>query len=305
MIGWSLDQIKIERKKLKENKEHIDVSAVDRQSKAFFSAEKFNWSKSQADIWTNLVLQIDAQPKGRSLFLNFALSKWAVAASIVALISIGSLMRFYSVKIETTASQHTVAELPDQSKVNLNAQSSLTYYPMWWKINRLVKLEGEGFFEVEKGQKFIVSSPKGNTRVVGTSFNIFAREDVYKVTCITGSVKVKSRLGFEAILKPNSKAEIQPDGKIKVLIDIETYPEISWKKNIFLFTASPVLEVFKEIERQYGVNIETKIDDYSLYTGNFTKDQNVEEILEYVCPALGLKYIRKASGQYLIIRDDE
>jgi hypothetical protein len=169
----------------------------------------------------------------------------------------------------------------------------------------VVKLEGEGFFEVKKGSQFTVNSAKGITRVIGTSFNIFARDAIYKVTCITGSVKVKSRAGFEAILKPGSKAEILSNGKINVLTGIETFPEISWKTNVFLFTASPVRDVFKEIERQYGVNFETNIDDFSLYTGNFTKDQNVEEILEYVCPAMGLKYIRKSTGQYLIIRDNE
>lgn len=290
---------------MKRNKQHIDTTAVDRQSKAFFSGGKFNWEISKAEVWTNLTIRIDAKPKDRSLFLNIALSKWAVAASIVVLFSLGTLMRFYTIKIETTAGQHLVAQLPDQSKVNLNAQSKLTYYPLWWKINRLVKLEGEGFFEVEKGRKFTVRSAKGITRVVGTSFNIFAREDIYKVTCITGSVKVKSRLGFEAILKPNSKAEIQPNGRINVLSGIETFPEISWKKNIFVFTASPVLLVFKEIERQYGVNIATKIDENSLYTGNFNKNQHVEEILEYVCSALGLKYIHQTSGEYIVIQNDE
>jgi transmembrane sensor len=290
---------------VKQEKEHIDLNAVDQKSKAFFTGGKFHWEKSTADVWVNLESQIDAQPKGRSLKFNFSLSKWAVAASIVVIFSLGSFLRFYTIKIETPAGQHLLAELPDHSKVNLNAQSSLTYHPYWWKISRTVKLEGEGFFEVEKGRKFTVESAKGITQVMGTSFNIFAREEVYKVTCLTGSVKVKSNTGFEAILKPNSKAEIQANGKINVSANIETYPEISWKKNIFLFTASPVLKVFKEIERQYGVNIETKINDYSLYTGNFTKDQNVEEILEYVCPALGLKYIRKSSGKYLIIQEDE
>lgn len=290
---------------MKKNKVHIDTTAVDRQSKAFFASGKFIWNKSKADVWTKIEAQLEARPQGRYLYLNFALKKWAVAASIIVLFSIASFMRFYSVKIETTAGQHLVAELPDQSKINLNAQSCLTYSPLWWKINRMVKLEGEGFFEVEKGRKFTVKSAKGITRVVGTSFNVFAREEVYKVTCVSGSVKVKSRAGFEAILNPRSKAEILPNGKISVLLGIETFPEISWKTNVFLFTASPVRDVFNEIERQYGVNIETKIDDFSLYTGNFTKDQNVEEILEYVCPAMGLKYIRKSTGQYLIIREDE
>lgn len=290
---------------MKPNKEHIDHSAADRQSKAFFSGGKFLWKKSEADVWSTLEARMNAQPKGRSLILNFTRSQWAVAASIIVLFSLGSLLRFYSVTVETTAGQHFAAELPDHSKVNLNAQSKLTYYPLWWKIQRIVKLDGEGFFEVEKGKKFTVNSPKGITQVLGTSFNIFSRAEIYKVTCVTGSVKVKSRTGFEAILKPNSKAEIQSNGKINVLVDIETFPEISWRKNIFLFTASPVLQVFHEIERQYGVKINAQPDTYSLYTGNFTKDQSVEETLSYVCPALGLKYVRQSSGEYLISREEE
>ena len=290
---------------MKLDKEHIDLDAVDRQSKAFFKGGKFHWERGEATVWANLEAQIEAQPKGRSLFLHFSLSKWAVAASIVLIFTIGSFLRFYSITIETVAGQHLVAELPDHSKVNLNAQSTLTYHPYWWKINRRVQLHGEGFFEVEKGRKFTVESTKGITQVMGTSFNIYAREEVYAVTCITGSVKVKSRLGFETILKPDSKAEIQSNGEIKVITHIETFPEISWKKNIFLFTAFPVLQVFSEIERQYGVKIETRISNYSLYTGNFTKDQNVEEVLGYVCPALGLKYSRMSEGKYLITKQDE
>jgi len=290
---------------VKQKKEHINLDAVDRQSKAFFSRGTFRWEKSEAEIWSILEGKIDALPQGRSLTLNFAITKWAVAASLLILFATGSFLRFYSVNIKTPDGQHLVVELPDQSKVDLNAQSSLTYYPFWWKIRRIVELKGEGFFEVQKGTKFTIISTKGSTQVVGTSFDILAREEIYKVTCITGSVKVKSKAGFETILKPNSKAEIQPDGKINVLKNIETYPEISWKQNIFLFTASPVFQVFREIERQYGVHIEAKVDDYSLYTGNFTKDQNVEEILEYVCPAMGLKYIRKSAGEYLVILKDE
>lgn len=290
---------------MKQDKEHSNLHAVDRQSKAFFSGGAFHWKKSEAEIWSALEGRIDAKPKVRSLIFNSAFKRWAVAASILILISTGTFIRFYSVSIKTSEGQHTLAQLPDLSKVDLNAQSKLTYYPFWWKISRIVKLEGEGFFEVQKGKKFTVISLKGNTEVVGTSFNIFAREEIYKVTCVTGSVKVRSRAGFEALLKPNSKAEIESGGKINILENIETYPEISWKRNVFLFTASPVFQVFHEIERQYGVKIETKIDDYSLYTGNFTKDQNVEEILEYVCPAMNLKYIRKSAGEYLIIQKDE
>ncbi len=290
---------------MKQNDEHIDLNAVDQRSKAFFSGGKFRWKKSETEIWASIEVQLADQPKGRLLNINFGLAKWMVAASIVILFSIGSFLRFYTTTIENPAGQHLEAMLPDQSRVNLNAQSSISYNPHWWKISRKVMLEGEAFFEVQKGKKFTVVSEKGTTHVLGTSFNIFAREEIYKVTCITGTVNVRSRLGYEAIIKPNSKAEINLNGEINVLTNIETFPEISWKKNIFLFTASPIYAVFTEIERQYGVKIDTKINDESLYTGNFNKDQNVEDILEYVCPALGLKYVRKSVGEYLIIQKGE
>ncbi len=290
---------------MKQSEEHIDLNAVDRQSKAFFTGGEFQWKKEKAEVWADLESQIVDQPQGRLLLLNFTLGKWIAAASIVILFSIGSFLRLYTVTIETQAGQHQEAMLPDQSKVNLNAKSSISYHPYWWKINRKVELEGEAFFEVQKGKKFTVVSAKGSTQVLGTSFNIFAREDIYKVTCITGTVRVRSHQGFEAIIKPNSKAEVKQNGEINISINIQTFPEISWKNNIFLFTATPVHAVFSEIERQYGVKIDEKIDEKSLYTGNFSKDQNVEEILEYVCPALGLKYIRKSTGEYLVIQKNE
>ncbi len=290
---------------MKQNDEHIDLATIDRQSKAFFTGGEFHWKKSKTEVWTNMEAKITDQPKGRLLSINFRITKLVAAASIVILFSLGSFLRFYSVTIESPAGQHLEAFLPDQSKVNLNAKSSISYNPYWWKMNRKVKLEGEAFFEVQKGKKFTVVSPIGITQVLGTSFNIFAREEIYKVTCITGTVKVRSLLGYEAIIKPNSKAEIIRNGEIKVSTNIETFPEISWRKNIFLFTATPVHAVFKEIERQYGVTIDSNINEESLYTGNFSREQNVEDVLQYVCPALGFKYIRKSTGEYIIIQKDE
>ena len=284
---------------------HIDLTAVDRQSKAFFSGGTFVWERSDAEIWANIGTLIDNRPKSRVIHLNFTLAKWVAAAVIVLFMGLGSFMRLYTAGVEAPAGQHLEAMLPDGSQVNLNAESSISYHPYWWKINRKVKLEGEAFFQVQKGKKFTVASAKGTTQVLGTSFNIFAREDIYKVTCLTGMVKITSKQGFEAVIKPNSKAEIGPTGQINIQTNIETFPEISWKKNIFIFTATPVDQVFKEIERQYDVNIQAQAEAGIRYTGNFSKDRNVEDILNYVCPALGLKYVRKANGSYFIIPENE
>lgn len=290
---------------MKKNSNDTDLNSIDLKSKAFFSGGEFRWAKSGADVWATLESKIEDQPKSRLLLVNFSVTKWLIAASIVILFSVGSFMRLYTELVIAPAGQHAETLLPDQSKINLNAASSVSYHPYWWWVNRNVKLQGEAFFEVEKGRKFTVESSKGITQVLGTSFNIFAREDIYKVTCVTGRVRVKSNEGHEVVITPNSKAEINQKGEINVLTHIETYPEISWKKNIFIFTATPVYQVFNEIERQYGISIEAKVDGNSLYSGNFTKVQNVEEVLAYVCPAIGLKFVRKSDGEYLISRNDE
>jgi transmembrane sensor len=221
------------------------------------------------------------------------------------LLGISGFFRFYSKTITTQAGSHYAMSLPDESKVDLNAQSTLTYHPYWWRFERKVTFEGEGFFEVEKGKRFSVLSRLGTTQVMGTSFNIFARDEVYRVTCITGSVKVITNSKNEVILKPNSKANVSPEGQIKLIQDIETLPEISWKDNMFLFTAVPVTLVFSEIERQYGITIEARINNYTLYTGNFSKKQKVEEVLGYICPALGYTFVHKSEKVYTIIPDEQ
>ena len=281
------------------------MSNIDRQSKAFFSGGRFNWETSEQEVWAELNALIIAQPVKHTSVLRIKPTVLAIAASFVILMGLGSFFRFYTTKIITPAGQHQLVNLPDGSTVQLNAESTIKYHKYWWRFNRQVIFEGEGLFKVEKGKKFKVISSNGITEVLGTSFNIFSRDEVYKVTCLTGRVKVTSKSNEHVVLSPNSKAEVQSNGKIRVLSDIDTFPEVSWEKNIFLFTATPVMEVFYEIERQYGVTISTKIDTYALYSGNFTRKHNVEEVLSYVCPALGLKYSKKSKREYLITQESE
>lgn len=291
---------------MKTSDKNKNLSAIDSQSKTFFTRGKFNWKKRETDVWAEMETLIENQSKpGRSISINFKRTIYAIAASLLLLIGITSFLRFFTTTVISPAGEHQLAVLPDGSTIDLNAESMIKYNPYWWRYNRSLTFEGEAYFKVEKGKKFTVNSTLGTTQVLGTSFNIFSRNDIYKVTCLTGSVKVTSSSKHEAILKPNSKAEIKSNGEIEVEKDIDTFSEISWKKNIFLFTATPVREVFYEIERQYAINIEAHIDSYVLYTGNFTKEQNVEEILNYVCPALGFQFSKKSDKEYIISQENE
>ncbi|HNW49490.1 MAG TPA: FecR domain-containing protein [Prolixibacteraceae bacterium] len=283
---------------------HTDLSSVEAQSKRFFSGGTFDWNKNNSDVWNDLEPLIAHRTVG-TIRHNFRVAQWAVAAAIVLLLGMTSFLRFYSKTVTSTVANHLAMILPDGSSVELNASSTLRYHPYWWRFDRKITFEGEGFFEVKKGKQFTVVSRLGKTQVLGTSFNIYSRDEVYRVTCITGRVKVTSGSKNEVILKPQDKASVSADGQIKRVENIETLPEISWKNNMFRFTAVPVREVFSEIERQYGITIESKIDNQTLYSGNFSKNQKVEDVLGYICPALGFRYIHQSDNVYTIIPDEQ
>lgn len=64
-------------------------------------------------------------------------------------------------------------KLPDGSTVWLNADSRLSYSESFGRKNRNVRLEGEGYFEVEHGEHpFVVQTDSAQIKVLGTKFDI-------------------------------------------------------------------------------------------------------------------------------------
>ena len=99
-------------------------------------------------------------------------------------------------EVLTIAGQRAQTVLPDGSKVWLNASSRLVYHNSFWSSEREVDLSGEAYFEVthDKYAPFIVNSKQIKTRVLGTKFNVRAREEENRVvtTLLQGKVQVDS-----------------------------------------------------------------------------------------------------------------
>ena len=97
------------------------------------------------------------------------------------------------VEYETGRGQHTTIILADSSEITLNHTSKLTLGGNSGDASRLVKLEGEAFFQVRRtGAPFIVTTDLGTVRVLGTEFNVRKREDRLEVAVVKGSVRVES-----------------------------------------------------------------------------------------------------------------
>lgn len=259
------------------------------------------WQKTKDQVLDDLLMKIEHRPQRSIIFRGSLWPKFAVAASLLILLGITGVLRFYSQTVECMPGEHLSLVLPDGSNVELNAGSELTYFPYWWRFSRRLELDGEAFFNVRKGNRFEVVSERGITRVLGTSFNVLSRDDQYQVACYSGSVEVVSRDQKKSVmLEPNQLAILDESGKLLVQNSDEYFRSFNFRENSFIFTTVPLNEVLREIERQYNVSIDTpEIFDYS-YTGNFERFESVEMVLDLVCKPFGLIFVEISENHYRI-----
>jgi len=268
----------------------------------FFDKVDIPYEKSKDEVWNQLAERMEKQPvQSGKIMLN---TRMVMALAAVALVSFSvfSVMRFYTETVRAPRGQHLVATLPDGSTVNLNADSKISFHPFWWRFSRTVKFAGEGFFKVQKGKKFEVVSNVGTTVVVGTSFNIYNRGNAYKVTCVTGKVKVISTTSEEVILSPEYHAEVDENGNIVVYKKYPVGQATSWVNNMFIFTSAPLAEVLKEIELQYNIHIIFRPPGDYFYTGFFSRDKQPEEVLDLLAKTFGFTFVKRSDNEYEIIQ---
>lgn len=244
-------------------------------------------------VWEDLERMILSREKKKVKILPMW-SKWqvGVAVSVMLLIAMYAVIQQVSNKIiETSRGEQVVFYLPDSSKVTVNAESKITYNALFWGKSRKIQLEGEAFFEVEEGKKFEVMSRNGSVEVLGTSFNIFARENKYIVNCLTGKVKVnnKDHNDFK-ILTPGLSTRIE-NNRLRLISRLKPEKISAWARGELYFEMTPLEEVIKELERQYDLKISAeKGIDQRLYTGFFYGRADLEKSLDLVFSPMGLKF---------------
>ncbi|TXC76983.1 FecR family protein [Luteibaculum oceani] len=280
------------------------------EEKKLFSKVETRYSRSKEAVWADLEKDlfsngIETKSKsfiGKVIPLYF---RYVAAASVAALIGAFLFMRLSTKVVTTQFAESKTVDLPDGSSVVLNANSKLTYFPYWWNFSRELKLEGEGFFQVKKGKNFEVSSSLGSTRVLGTSFNIFSRNNGYQVYCSTGKVAVKNTQGTEKQITPGELVDIQPGKEIKVK-KADEVAVLSWKQNRFSYNTTPLGKVFKDFENYYGVKILVGSKEIynNYYTGVFSRSLSKEDALTVVCKSFNLKFNTSDNNRFVISSGD-
>ncbi len=166
-----------------------------------------------------------------------------------------------------------LVNLPDGSSVLLKQNSRISFPHQSDSRKREIYLSGEAFFEVQKTPEkpFFVYANEMVTKVLGTSFSIRAYRDEKEVRVVVKSGKVsvfahgspqeevmsagRSLRGM--VLVPNQQATLRRTNLeiVRTVVDRPVLLRIPIENQNFNFKRTPVQEVFRVLEKAYGVDI--------------------------------------------------
>lgn len=194
-------------------------------------------------------------------------------------------------------------QLPDGSKVWLNAASSIKYPAHFSATERRVIVTGEAFFEVTAGKKqwpFKVTVPPrpgrlgGTVEVLGTSFNISAYNDEadIRTTLLKGKIKMAAlqlQAGEQSsfkVLLPGQQARIPHSdigGKDPVsIVNLEDVEEVSgWKDGMIHLQDADIRSIMRMISRWYNIEVsyEGQTPAYT-FTGTLPLKENLSSVIK-------------------------
>lgn len=298
-----------EKEKLENAKKIIDqLNGHYQKERPDRAAPDLNFAK----LLTNIV-RLDQAEQKRTLTKPIVQRRWAIAASIAVLLSVGlwflvgekAVAKDNWVVHTTEYGEWKKLKLPDGSTAHLNAHAELKLKENWEAgQNRQVWLNGEAFFEVAKKPatqaKFTVITEALQVEVLGTMFNVKSKDDNTQVFLEEGNIQLKSATQKMA-LKPNDYIDYtKGENDFKVAQLSTKKVDSSWKNGTLILKEQMVADILKRLEEIYGCAFE--VERNSLLTERKTLAvpmANLETILPILERTLGVKMEKEGQQIYL------
>lgn len=191
-------------------------------------------------------------------------------------------------EIVTGVGETTTVRLGDGTVVRLAPQSRLRV--TGGSETREVWMDGRAFFAVAKqeGRPFVVRTHAGEATVLGTRFDLSAREDDLKLLVVEGLVEMAAR-GQSLPVTANQAARVTQAGEpVREAIDPDQLEEeLSWLGDFLVFEETPLRKAAQEIGMRYDIPVEVLDERLASETvsGMFT-DESLDDVLAVVCRAV-------------------
>lgn len=193
--------------------------------------------------------------------------------------------------------------LSDGTNVWLNASSTLKYPSRFAESERIVKLEGEAYFDVSKGVPFKVVSSGQTVEVLGTQFNVSAYPDEQQVqtTLVEGIVQIAAESqSLSMRLLPGEQSTLIDAHLKKNRTDIASV--IAWKEGLFSFNETELRVVMNQLSRWYDVTVEYQgTIPVTYYYGAISRQESLANVLDLLRQS-GLNFkIDKTGGTNKVV----
>lgn len=224
--------------------------------------------------------------------------RWlGIAAAIALVVSLGIwlLMDMRKERVLEFAAAESVRtlDLPDGSSVTLNQASSLSYDGTDASGRRMLRLEGDAFFDVHRDEDrpFIINTRGLSIEVLGTSFYVDARQEEPEIQVIVASGLVEVRSDSAQLrLAANEKAVFEKATKDLAKDENTDANYLSIKTNALDFADSSLEEVVFALNRHFNVQIKLRIEDLENCRVTATyENKSLAAILAIIESTLGIQ----------------
>ncbi|GFM84532.1 sensor [Pseudomonas cichorii] len=202
-----------------------------------------------------LLRAMDAPAPRRSL------QRWSVglamAACLVLMISMGAGWQpqrwadDFGADYVSAPGQIRTLTLADESQVTLDADSAIAVN--FSHGERHVQLRrGAAFFKVtHTGEPFVVDTHAGETRVLGTQFEVRLEPEGAQVTVLSGRVGVKAARGVEQRILEAGQQVTYDEKTTSAPKDIDSESQLAWRQGWLNYYRTPLADVINDLSRYY------------------------------------------------------
>lgn len=204
--------------------------------------------------------------------------------------------------ITTPSGERVALVLADGSKVYLTSNSYLQYPTSFTGDTREVTLKGRAYFEVKKSDTpFIVKTSDMDVLVLGTSFDVEARETSQNssVILVEGSVKVHTN-GESYLIKPDEQLKMDRSSKNTIVNSVDSKLLTMWKDGVLVVHGQNFEELVESLSSWYGVKIinRSSVSIHERFNGRFDRE-DIEAAMKAISISANIKY-RVDSGNLII-----
>jgi transmembrane sensor len=250
--------------------------------------------------WAKVAAALEDQSVVKVVSINrFALA-WKIAAAVVVVAAGVVLYQKFSAvpdKVMATQQNSERLQLADQSVAVLYHETVIRYPEKFGRNTREVAMEkGEAFFTIapDKEHPFIIHTPTGEVRVVGTAFNLSVKEGQLEVGVSEGKVMVYTATDT-AYVVAGVTARVQ--AKIIQVNKAVKANDWAYATRKLTFNDTPMEEVIQILEKTYQqpVNVSNNQIKRCSLNGKFD-NVSLEKLLTFVAESLNLSLTKNDNG---------